>query len=91
MLLSYKKRLPIDILTVTNRLKETAELEIVGGAYYVSKLTNRVVSSANLPYHARIVFQKYMQRKVIEMCTLTIREAFEDTSDIIDTIDTLES
>jgi replicative DNA helicase len=87
----YKKRLPIDLLTVVNRLKETAELEIVGGAYYVSKLTNRVASSANLPFHARIVFQKYMQRKVIEICTISIRDAFEDTIDVIDTIDTLET
>jgi len=87
----YKKRMPIDILTITNRLKETAELEIIGGAYYVSKLTNRVASSANIQFHARIVFQKYMQRKLIEVSTIAIRDAFEDTIDVIDTMDTLEN
>ena len=51
----FGKSEPIDILTVTNELKQTGELEAVGGAYYISKLTNRVVSAANVEYHARII------------------------------------
>jgi replicative DNA helicase len=42
----WKDKQAVDILTVTNQLKKTSELEIVGGAYYISKLTNRVASSA---------------------------------------------
>ena len=38
---------PIDILTVTQELRKSGELEIVGGAYYISQLTNRVASAAN--------------------------------------------
>src|SRR6476661_1370985 len=41
-----QKNLPIDLLTVVEELKFREELELVGGAYYVSKLTNAVVSSA---------------------------------------------
>jgi len=81
---------PIDILTVVNELKSRAELEIVGGAYYISKLTNKVVSSANIEYHATIVQQKYLQREMIRISTETIRDCFEDTVDILDAIDTHE-
>ena len=44
----FGKSEPIDILTVTNELKQSGDLELVGGAYYISKLTNRVVSAANI-------------------------------------------
>ena len=47
----FNKSEPVDILTVVNQLKSTAELDIVGGAYYISQLTNRVASSANVEYH----------------------------------------
>jgi replicative DNA helicase len=77
-----KAKQPIDILTVTNQLKKSAELEIIGGAYYISSLTNRVASSANLKYHAAIVYQKFLQRKVIEISTQAIRQAFEDETDV---------
>jgi replicative DNA helicase len=53
---------PIDILTVVEALRKSEELEIVGGAYFITKLTNQVVSSANLEAHARIVLQKFIQR-----------------------------
>lgn len=86
----YNERQGIDILTVTNQLKKREELEIIGGAYYVSKLTNRVASSANIVFHARIVAQKYIARELIRISTLTIRMAFEDSTDILDTIDILE-
>lgn len=78
---------PIDILTVVNELKARAELEIVGGAYYVSKLTNRVVGSHNIEYHSRIVQQKYIQRELIRLSTETIRDCFEDSCDILDALD----
>ncbi len=39
---------PVDILTVTQELKKTGELDIVGGAYYITQLTNRVASAANI-------------------------------------------
>src|SRR3954463_14269904 len=49
-----QKSLPIDILTVVEELKSSEELEVVGGPYYVTKLTNAVVSSANIEAHSRI-------------------------------------
>ena len=54
-----EKSLPIDLLTVVEELKLKEDLEFVGGPYYVSKLTNAVVSSANIEAHSRIVLQKF--------------------------------
>src|SRR3954463_13308208 len=47
------KSLPIDLLTVVEELKFREELDIVGGPYFVTKLTNAVVSSANIDAHSR--------------------------------------
>jgi replicative DNA helicase len=54
------KSQPIDILTVVEELKTAEELEMVGGAFYVTRLTNTVVSSANIEAHARIILQKFI-------------------------------
>ena len=87
----FGKSEPIDILTVTNELKLRGELEMVGGAYYISKLTNRVVSAANIEYHARIIMQKHIQRQLILISSDMIHEAFEDTTDVFDLLDKAES
>jgi len=86
----FQRSEPIDILTVTNELKRTGELEIVGGAYYISQLTNRVASAANVEFHARIIAQKYIQRELIRISTETIRDAYEDTADVFDLLDSAE-
>ena len=87
----FGKSEPIDILTVTNELKQRGELEMVGGAYYISKLTNRVVSAANIEYHARIIMQKHIQRQLILISSDMIHDAFEDTSDVFDLLDKAEN
>ncbi len=87
----FGKSEPIDILTVTNQLKSSGNLEVVGGPYYISQLTNRVVSSANIEYHARIILQKYIQRQLIVISSDIIKEAYEDTTDIFDLLDKAEN
>ncbi len=49
---------PVDMLTVANQLRELGKLEIVGGAYYLTELTSRVNSAANIEFHARIVSEQ---------------------------------
>ena len=82
---------PIDILTVTNHLKSTNDLDAVGGAYYISQLTNRVVSSANIEYHSRIILQKHIQRQLIQISSETIKDAYEDSADVFDLLDNAEN
>ena len=82
---------PIDILTVTTKLKQKGELDLVGGAFYISQLTNRVGSSANVEFHARIISQKYILRELIRISSETIRNAFDETTDVFDLLDKTES
>lgn len=81
---------PIDILTVTAELRKRGELDLVGGAYYISFLTNRVTSSANIQFHARIISQKFILRELIRISSATIREAYEESTDVFDLLDSAE-
>ncbi len=85
------KSLPIDMLTVVEELKFREKLEIVGGPYAISKLTNSVVSSANIEAHARIVLQKFIQRELIRISGEIIGEAYEDSTDVFDMLDMAET
>jgi replicative DNA helicase len=85
------KSLPIDLLTVVEELKFREELDFVGGPYAVTKLTNAVVSSANIEAHARIVLQKFIQRELIRISGEIIGEAYEDSTDVFDMLDLAES
>lgn len=75
-----------DILTVTEELMKRGQLEIVGGPYYISQLTNKVASHANLEYHARIISQKYMLRELIRIGSHTVSSAYDDRSDVFDVL-----
>ena len=86
----FQKSSPVDILTVTAQLRQQGDLEMVGGAYYITELTNRVASAANIEYHARIISQKYIQRELIRISTEIINNAYEDTTDIFDLLDNAE-
>src|SRR6185436_14842405 len=81
------KSQPIDILTVAEELRSREELEMVGGPYYVTRLTNMVVSSANIVAHARIILQKFIQRELIRISGEIIGDAYEDSTDVFDLLD----
>ena len=82
---------PIDILTVTEGLRKTGELDEVGGAYYISKLTSNIGSASHLEFHARIIAQKFIQRELIKISSEIQRKAYEDESDILDLLNFSES
>lgn len=86
----FNRSEPIDILTVTQELKRIGQLEFIGGSYYVSSLTNRIASSANIEFHARIVLQSAIKRSIILNGTNLIKEAYDDTTDVFDLIDIWE-
>ena len=87
----YKSSKAIDILTVINRLKSLSELELAGGASYISTLTSNIASTANVEYHARIVSEKYIQREIIRFSSELLSEAFNDGADIFELINKVES
>ena len=78
---------PVDLLTVTESLRQSGELEQVGGAYYLAQLTSRVASAAHIEFHARIIVQKFLQRKLIGTCTELQEMAYDDTIDVSDLLD----
>lgn len=78
---------PIDILTISASLQAAGDLEKIGGRFYIVDLTSRVASAANIQYHARIVYQKYLQRELIRIGTETITEAYDDTTDVLDLLE----
>src|SRR5690349_19561544 len=86
-----QQSMPIDMLTVVEQLKKTEELEAVGGAYYITKLTNAVVSTANIEAHARIILQKFIQRELIRISGEIIGDAYEDSADVFDLLDDAEA
>ncbi len=86
-----QKNSPIDLLTVVEELKFREEIDLIGGAYYVTKLTNSVVSSANIETHARIILQKFIQRELIRISGEIIGDAYEDSTDVFDLLDEAET
>lgn len=86
-----EKRSVIDILTVVEELKSSEELDMVGGPYAVTKLTNSVVSDAHIKAHCDIVYDKYLQRELIRLSGEIITEAYEDSTDVKELINRVDT
>lgn len=79
------KNEPVDILTVTTELKRKGELDAIGGPYYISQLTNKVSSAANIEFHSMIVFQNFMKREHIRLGSEMVTNGYDDTVDVTET------
>jgi len=85
------KHKPIDIIQVTQFLKDHGQLEEIGGAVYISQLTRNVASAAHIEFHIRIIYQKFLQREIIRITSEAQNKAFDETIDVDDLIDYLQS
>lgn len=85
-----KKHHPIDILTVTQQLQKTNQLTEIGGAYELVKLTNDIVSTANIVNHAKIVHEKYILRRLISVSSEIAAKALNPETDCFELIDLAE-
>lgn len=83
----FKANEPVDILSVTQKLRKSGKIELVGGPYYITQLTNRVSSAANIEYHARIIVEQAIKRELIRIASETQKDAFEDTTDVFHLLD----
>ena len=83
----YEKRQPIDVVSVTSRLKELGLLKDVGGSTYLAELTNQVTTSSNIAHYAGIVKAKKILRDVIAASGQMAEAAFSSTDDIEDFLD----
>lgn len=84
----WSKSKPVDVMTVVSRLKSEGLLDSVGGAFYVSQLTNRVSGTANLEFHARILIEHHIARKLIAIGNEAMESAYSsaDALELLDTI-----
>ncbi len=81
---------PIDMMTVTEQLRQEGTLEEVGGAIHITELTARVYSAANVEYHARIIAQKYLARRLISFAAQIETKAFDQSNDVDDLLQEAE-
>ncbi|MDR2890101.1 MAG: replicative DNA helicase [Alistipes sp.] len=81
---------PIDLYTVTERLRKEGDLKAVGGPTFLAELTQRVGSAAHVEYHAKIIAQKYVQRELIRASTEIQKRSYDESVDVTDLIDYAE-
>jgi replicative DNA helicase len=85
-----ERQQPVDLITVTELLKTRGELAEVGGAAYISELTDRAVTAANVGYHARIIRHKSVLRRLIGTATEIITGSYEGQENVDEFVDQAE-
>jgi replicative DNA helicase len=86
----FERGEPVDLITVTDRLRDKGQLDDVGGAAYVTSLLNAVPTAANVEYYSRIVLQKSMLRQLISAGTQIAQMGFEANQDVEILVDQAE-
>lgn len=88
----FKEECNIDTITVTNKLKSLKVLELGGNnaGYYVSKLTDRIASSANIEYHCRLLYQYYLLRELKKLSLNIENRVNESGVDCFEVISEIE-
>lgn len=86
----HSKNTPIDLLSLSNKLKEKNELEMIGGMSYLTEVVNSVPSSTNAVYYAQIVQKKYMMRQLIEASEHIGNLGFDESGELEEVLDKAE-
>jgi len=90
MLYLYEHHEPIDILSLSNRLNETGELDGIGGHSYLASLANTVPTAANVIHYAKIVEKKAVLRKLIDNASQIIENSYNETEEVDKILDNAE-
>ncbi|MFU8811517.1 MAG: replicative DNA helicase [Balneolaceae bacterium] len=86
----YERDNPLDLITVESELRDKNLLDKVGGAGYLADLTRSVSSAANVEYHALIISEKAIKRKLILQCNDIIKNAYDTSTNAEDVLDEAE-
>ena len=86
----YERDNPLDLLTVENELRDRNLLDTIGGNMFLADLTRSVSSAANVDYHAQIIAEKSIKRKLIQQCNEIIKNAYDSGSDAYEALDSAE-
>jgi replicative DNA helicase len=86
----YEEAQPIDLITVSEKLRQNGDLERVGGSYFLTGLTQKVPSASNVANYAKIVLDKARLRRLINVGAEITTLAFQETEDVDTLIDGVE-
>jgi len=86
----FDTRVPIDLITLQQRLKDKQLLDQVGGIAYLSQLQDAVPSAANLTYYLDIVREKFLLRKMIQTCTEVVGRVYDYEGEVDALLDEVE-
>ncbi len=86
----WGKNEPIDLLSVTSKLKDSGQMEQVGGVTYLSELVAGVPAASNAKHYAGIVQKKFMLRNLIDAGEYIAELGYDESSDVEETLDKAE-
>jgi replicative DNA helicase len=86
----YEDRSPIDIVTLTERLKRQKDLTEIGGATYLSELASAVPTAGNIEEYGHIIKNNYTKRQLISLAAKVNDKAFDEGSVASDALDSAE-
>ncbi len=86
----YNESEPIDVLTLTRRLRKNGTIETVGGAKYIATLAGKINSASNIEYHAMVVAQTSIKREMIAVASNILQDSFEESIDVFNLLDKTE-
>jgi replicative DNA helicase len=81
----------VDLRTIVNALKKSGKLEKIGGMSAVAEISAKASSAANIEYHARILIESSIKRSLITTAAEVNRDCYEDTSDVFELLDRVQS
>lgn len=81
----------IDLLTVSEVLKQNSTLDAAGGSLYLAQLSQKISSSAHIEHHYKILQQKYLQRKMITISAKYYEDSFSENCDVLELIEKAKS
>lgn len=90
MIALFDRSEPVDLITLMEELRRRGQLEKIGGEVYLTELTTKITSSANIEFHAHIVLEKALMRQLISSSSEVINRAFHETEDALNLLDEAE-
>jgi replicative DNA helicase len=87
----YEKRSPIDVLTLADQLKNNSALDLVGGASYLTELTNFVPTATHVEQYAEIVSQKALRRRLIKASQEIVNLGYDESKALRELVEEAET
>jgi len=87
----YEERVPVDVLTVSEKLKKQKDLKKVGGASYLTDIANKVPTAAHVEHYGKIVKDLAVKRSLMKAATRLVEFSLDEGMSSADLLDKAES